>query len=95
MSKHISAFKTTKILAIGATVGSLLLLAGCSKLNKENYDKLKTGMEKSELEAIIGSADTCEEALAAESCVWGDDSKNIKVKFVAGKAVFFSNKGLN
>ena len=94
MTKYASATEFVKKVAVVAATGSLLMLAGCSKLTKENYEKLKTGMEKPELEAIIGGADMCEEALGAESCVWGDDSKNIKVKFVAGKAVFFSNKGL-
>ncbi len=83
--------KTLSIAGLALMLGTL---AGCSKLSKENYDKLEAGMDKAEVEAIIGSPDKCEEALGAEACVWGDDDKNIKVKLVAGKAVFFSNAGL-
>ena len=73
---------------------ALVSLSGCSKLTMENYDQLETGMDKEEVLAVIGSPDKCEEALGAESCVWGDEQKNIKVKLVAGKAVFFSHEGL-
>lgn len=86
--------KSVKFLVGLGAVLSLFVLAGCSNLSKENYEKLETGMEMAEIEDIIGSADSCEEALGAQACVWGDEEKNIKVKLVAGKAVFFSNKGL-
>lgn len=33
------------------------LLIGCSKLNKENYDKLKVGMGYEEVVAILGKPD--------------------------------------
>lgn len=83
-----------KTLSISVMTMALVLLAGCSKLSIENYNKLKVGMDKEEVEAIIGGADRCDEALGAESCVWGNEEKNIKVKLVAGKAVFFSKNGL-
>ncbi|MDX1692586.1 MAG: hypothetical protein R3208_02400 [Ketobacteraceae bacterium] len=86
--------KNSKVLSAAGVALAVMALSGCSKLTTENYDKLETGMDKEEVLAIIGSPDKCEEALGAESCVWGDDQKNIKVKLVAGKAVFFSNKGL-
>lgn len=86
--------KYLKTLSMPVMGVALALLVGCSKLTIENYDKLAVGMDKDEVEAIIGSADYCKEALGAESCIWGDDEKNIKVKLVAGKAVFFSRNGL-
>ena len=86
--------KFNKYMALGATALAVVTLTGCSKLTKENYQQLKVGMEMSEVEGVIGSADACEEALGAQACTWGDETKNIKVKLVAGKAVFFSNKGL-
>lgn len=79
---------------IGAAVATLLLLAGCSKLTNENYKKLAAGMEYDAVVAVIGTPDNCSETLGVKSCVWGDDSKNIKVKFVADKATLFSNSGL-
>ena len=73
---------------------ALLLLSGCTKITKENYGKLKAGMHYDEVVAILGDGTTCDGALGAKSCTWGDDQKNIKVKFVADKAVFMSHKGL-
>ena len=72
-----------------------LAIAGCSKLTKENYDSLEMGMTKSEVEAVIGKADNCSEAIGTLSCLWGrEESKNIKITFMADKAVTFSYDGL-
>jgi hypothetical protein len=72
----------------------LLVCAGCSKMSRENYDKLKMGMSYEDVTALLGKADACESAIGAKSCTWGSEQKNISVKFVAGKVVFFSSKGL-
>lgn len=72
----------------------LLLCAGCSTLSKENYDKLKMGMSYEEVITILGKANTCDSAMGAKSCTWGGAQKNISVKFVADKVVFFTSKGL-
>jgi len=73
---------------------SLFLVAGCSKVNKENYGKLKMGMEYSEVTALLGSPDSCSESMGTKSCTWGDKSKNIMVNFIADKTVVFSGTGL-
>ena len=71
------------------------LLAACSKLNMENYDLLKTGMEYDEVVDIIGSPDSCSEKFGTKSCIWGDeDGSHIKAKFLKQTAIFFSNKKL-
>ncbi len=72
----------------------LLLLSGCNKLTKENYGKLKAGMPYDEVVGILGEDVSCDGALGAKSCTWGDETKNIKIKFVADKVVFMSHKGL-
>jgi hypothetical protein len=72
----------------------LLLCTGCSKMNRENYDKLKMGMSYKEATTLLGQSDTCDSAMGAKSCTWGSEQKNISVKFVADKVVFFSSKGL-
>lgn len=87
-------FKARSVL-VALVVGATLTLAGCGKVTKENYDKLKVGMDFSEVTGVIGGPDKCDEAMGAKSCVWGDDTKNISVKFVAEKAVFFTNAGLS
>jgi hypothetical protein len=72
----------------------LLICTGCSKMSRENYDKLKMGMSYEEVTALLGKADACDTAIGAKSCTWGSEQKNISVKFVADKVVFFSSKGL-
>ena len=78
-----------------ACVLTVVVLSGCSKLNKENYDRLKMGMEQAEVEAILGKASECEKALGSLNCYWGKkDGKFINIKFVAGNAVMFDHEGI-
>jgi len=70
------------------------VLPGGSRVSKENYDKLKIGMAYEEVVNILGSPGNCSETLGAKSCVWGSDKRQIKVSFIAAKAIAFSNKGL-
>lgn len=69
----------------------LLAVTGCSKLNKENYDKLEMGMSQQDVEDTIGSADSCNKSLGTLSCIWGEEEgKHVKVMFMSDKAVTFS-----
>ncbi len=73
----------------------LMTCAGCgSTVNKAAYDKLKMGMSSEEVIKLLGSANTCDAAMGAKSCLWGNEQKNISVKFIADKVVFFTSKGL-
>lgn len=73
----------------------IMSVIACSRLNMENYERLKMGMEKDEVESIIGGASSCEESIGSESCLWGSESgTHIKINFVGGKAVLFSHDGL-
>jgi len=72
----------------------VLLGAGCSKLSKQNYDRIKVGMEYKDITVILGDTATCDAAMGAKSCTWGDEQKNITAKFVADKVVFMTCKGL-
>ncbi|UAA38682.1 DUF3862 domain-containing protein [Paraneptunicella aestuarii] len=84
-----------KSLTLAGVVSATLLLTGCSKLNKENYDKLSMGMSLKEVEQVIGSHDECSSTLGTQSCIWGNDkAKYIKVSFVADAAVAFSSDKL-
>ena len=71
-----------------------LTLTGCGNLTKENYDTLKVGMEYTEVTAVIGDPADCSETLGTKRCTWGDEATQIKVSFIADKAIHFSNKGL-
>jgi hypothetical protein len=67
---------------------------GCSRVSKENYDKLKVGMAYEEVVNILGSPGSCSETLGTKSCVWGSEKRQIKVSFIASKAITFSSRGL-
>jgi hypothetical protein len=73
---------------------ALLLAAGCSKVTKENYDKLTIGQNYDDVVKTLGKAGECSGALGIKDCRWGDDSKHISVKFAGDKVVIFSAKGL-
>ncbi|MBU1618525.1 MAG: outer membrane protein assembly factor BamE [Gammaproteobacteria bacterium] len=72
----------------------LTLLGACSKLTQDNYDQVKAGMTYDEVTSILGTATHCDEAVGTKSCLWGDDAKNIKITFLAGRATVFSNQGI-
>ena len=71
-----------------------ILFSGCSKVNKENYKKLKIGMDYSEVTDILGKEDKSHSVLKTKKCVWGNDDKNIQIAFIGEKVVFFESKGL-
>ena len=74
---------------------SILALTGCSKVSKENYDKIKIGMSFEEVVGILGKPDTCEDpVLKTKSCMWGSSDKQIKIKFVADIVAWHSSEGL-
>ena len=83
-----------KIKSLLTIVTMSLALVGCSKVNKENYEKLTVGMEYNKVTEVVGDPDNCKETLGTKRCTWGDDSKNIKVSFIADKAILFSNSGI-
>ncbi len=74
---------------------SILALAGCSKVSKENYDKIKIGMSYEDVVEVLGKPDTCEEpVLKTKSCMWGSSDKQIKIKFVVDTVAWRSSKGI-
>ena len=77
-------------------IAAVLLLASCSKLTMENYQKVKVGMKYDDVVALIGTPESCKEDLGTRRCVWGDEDgdKYIKINFISEAAVMFSHKGL-
>ena len=71
-----------------------VLLAACSKVNQENYAKLKAGMTKAEVEALIGEPTECAGAIGLTSCTWGDEKTSISVQYAGDKVMMFSGNGL-
>ena len=73
---------------------TVALVAGCSKINKENYDKIQMGMTYDEVEALLGTPDEVKDVMGTKSCVWGKAPQTISIKFVGDKVVFHSAEGL-
>ncbi len=77
-----------------ALLSFCVLLAACSKLNQENYSKLKTGMNKADVEALLGSPTECSGALGVSSCTWGDEKTFISVQYAGDKVLMYAGQGL-
>ena len=86
---------TRRWFGVGLLIGALMLFAGCSKINQENYDKIEIGMSYEEVVAILGPPVACESVIpGTQSCDWGKDARMISLKFAADHVVFRSAKGL-
>ncbi|WP_218353520.1 outer membrane protein assembly factor BamE domain-containing protein [Alteromonas lipotrueiana] len=76
-------------------VSTLAFISGCSKLTRENYQKLEPGMSQQQVENVLGEAQACSKMVGALNCRWGEeDGTFIKVVFMADKAVAFSFENL-
>jgi len=71
----------------------ILSLAGCSKVNNENYQKLQVGMTYREVSAILGKPFKKAESLNYIMYVWRDKDKKVKIKFTDERVISFSKKG--
>lgn len=73
----------------------VLVIAGCSNINQENFDKIQIGMNYEDVVGILGKQQTCEEIIMkTKDCVWGSPDRQINVKFVGDTVVWKSAKGL-
>jgi thioredoxin-related protein len=70
-----------------------VVLFGCSKLNRENYDKIKVGMDYQQVVSIIGDPDKCDAIMGSKNCVWGNENKNITINFIGDKVFVLSMNG--
>ena len=73
-----------------AVAAVAILLSGCSKLTPENYAKLKPGLIYAEVKSILGEPARCDDLVGFKSCRWGDDSRNITVRFAGDQVVLYS-----
>ena len=71
-----------------------VLVACSSKVNLENYGKLRTGQSYEDVTKILGDPARCDEVLGIRTCVWGDEQRGISVNFVAGQVIQLSAKNL-
>lgn len=86
--------KTMRIVMTLLILVAGLSIFGCSKLTQENYEKITMGMTLDEVTAIIGEPDSCDGAMGAKKCIWGDAKKNITISFMGDKVVMPAMTGL-
>ena len=88
---------------IGLAAAALLVAAcGCSKITKDNYDKIENGMTMEEVEAHLGKGtkkdpgivDTNRILGLGEAYEWVEDGKQIVIHFKDGKVVSKIQSGL-
>lgn len=72
----------------------LVLLAACSKLTLENYDKIKSGMTYAEVKTLLGAPENCNDVIGVKTCRWGDEKRSVSVSFIGDKVFLFSAENL-
>jgi len=72
----------------------LWLLAACSNLSVENYDKLKVGMSYEEVKQLLGQPAQCNDLLGVKHCRWGDEQRHVDVNFIGGQVLVFSAENI-
>jgi hypothetical protein len=94
-----------KTLYSAALAGVLLLsagLGGCSKVSKQNYDRIQVGMTRSEVEATLGRTDEKSSAgasvgligVSGQALVWRENDRTITIVFVNERVMLKSQTGL-
>ena len=83
-----------KIALVAIFIIIFIIFSGCSKLTRENYEKIKLGMAYEEVADILGQAQECNSSIGVNNCRWESSGKSIKVRFIADKVVLYSAKGL-
>ena len=71
-----------------------LLFTACSKVTAENYAKVKTGMEYKGVTGILGNPASCDDVVGFKSCKWGDEKRNITVRFAGDAVVMHSAENI-
>lgn len=75
-------------------LGLLLAVVGCSRLTQENYDRIAVGMSYDEVVELIGTPEACDDVMGVRSCTWGDETRSVKVNFLAGEVLLYSSTNL-
>jgi hypothetical protein len=75
-----------RLLRGAALAGALLLLAACSRVTADNYNKLEAGMSRDEVYAILGKPDQVEGSglgtLTISSETWRGGGQRIELSFI-------------
>ncbi len=77
---------------------AITLLAACAPqpgtVTVENYDKLKFGMAYDAVIEILGKPHQVHPFMGIKQCTWVSGERQIHAKFIVGRAVYYSSKGL-
>ena len=88
MERHRLRFKTAAVAMV-----FLLCLLACSgtKINQENFDKIKTGMTLAEVKAILGepadSSSVDVAMISGATAMWKGEGITINIQFMNGKVI--------
>ena len=67
----------------------LLVVTACSKITQENFDKVRDGMSRAEVEAILGTPTEVSSAgvagLSGTSSTWKGEAGSITIQFFNDK----------
>jgi uncharacterized membrane protein len=70
-------------------LAGILLLAACSKITQENFDRIQDGMSEQEVAAILGSPTETSSGsilgISGTSSKWAGGGAVIMIRFVNGK----------
>jgi len=75
-----------------------ICLAACAPqpgtVTAENYEKLKFGMAYDAVVEILGKPYQTQPFMGVQQCTWVRGERHIHAKFIVGRAVYYSSKGL-
>ncbi len=87
-----------KIRIFGVLLLGWALLAACTQqtgtVTFESYDKLKLGMQYESVVEIMGPPDHIQPIIGIKQYTWVNGERHIHAKFIAGRAIYYSSKGL-
>jgi hypothetical protein len=81
-------------LLLSVAIIAMVAVGGCSKVNQENYNRLKVGMSYADITALIGKPSDCDAVMNVQNCLWKDGNRQINVNFVAEKAILITSQNL-
>jgi hypothetical protein len=93
MKTCFSKFRLALFILLG-----IALLGACAPqpgtVTYENYEKLTFGMAYEKVVDILGNPQRVEPFMGIKQCTWANGERHIHAKFIAGRAVYYSSKGL-
>ncbi len=85
------SFRRLCILSVVLAFAFITAGCGVDKVNKTNFDKIKTGMTEAEVQAILGppteSSGVDVAVFAGTTSIWKEGDTVISIQFVNGKVI--------